>query len=148
RTAMRREAAERLLEISGTQLGPSARARRVAGERDFLSGCGIGQLGVHRHDSAAVIYDPYWTSSDSGLQATSASRKTRKASARGERLRSRCVARWNERVTLRSFTRRQARRPLRHSSSTARLDISETPTPALTACLMACVEPISPTMRN
>ena len=44
--------------------------------------------------------------------------------------------------------RRHETSPLRHSSSTARTEITDTPTPALTACLMAWVEPISPTIRN
>jgi hypothetical protein len=74
---------EHVLEISRTHLGRSPRAGGVGGEADLLAGLRIDQLRVHDGGAGTAR----------GGQTASASTKARKASASGERLRSRWVAR-------------------------------------------------------
>src|SRR5262249_9158379 len=126
RMRMLLEPAQHVLEISRTHLGRSPRAGSVAGEANLLAGRGIGELAVGHCRFTVSTSRP--DRREAAPAHTSASRKIRNASARGERLRSRWVARWNERVTWRSLIRRHQSRPLLHSSSTARFDITETPT--------------------
>src|SRR4029077_15633891 len=114
------EPGQHLLEISRSHLGRSAGAGGVGSQTSA-----VGQtLGHSGHGTTYEGRSGDWDST-----------KARKAWASGDRLRSRCVTRWNARDTSRSRTGTHPSNPVRHSSSTARREIREMPNPARIACL-------------